>query len=72
MQSLLYPSEEYGYRRQDKISLNNHIEEKHDSVGVSLMNILEEFGIERLPEVSKGRKKNFDGLIIDNEGNIKI
>ena len=49
----LYTCEKCGCRAQDKISLNNHIKEEHGSVGVSLMNTLLEFGIERLQEVSK-------------------
>ena len=35
------------------------------------MNYLLEFGIERLQEVSKRWKQNFEGLIIDKEGNIE-
>ena len=59
----LYICEECRCRGQDKISFNNHIQEEHGSVGVSLMNTLFEFGIERLQEVSKRWKQNFEGLI---------
>ena len=73
----LYPCEECGYRGQDRISLNNHIQEEHSEVTVesvrdSLMNTLEEYGIRRLPEISKRIKQNFDGLVIDDDGNIEL
>ena len=35
------------------------------------MNNLLEFGIERLQEIAKRWKQNFEGLIIDKEGNIE-
>ena len=33
---------------------------------------LEEMGIQKLPEISKRIKQNFDGIIIDAEGNLDI
>ena len=35
------------------------------------MNNLLEFGIKRLQEIAKRWKQNFEGLIIDKEGNIE-
>ena len=71
----LYPCEECGYRGQDKLNLDTHIKECHNSTTQSINqsdSILEEFGIEKLPEYSKRIRQNFDDLVIDDQGNIEI
>ena len=80
----LYPCEECGYRGQDIISLNDHIAMGHDEPGfedetsesvysiTSTSLTLEEMGIQKLPEISKRIKQNFDGIMIDAEGNLDI
>ena len=37
----------------------------------SLSSTLETFGIPRLPEISKRIRQNFEGLLIDKDGNIE-
>ena len=79
----IYPCEECGYRGQDMIALNQHIQEYHTSnvnsttirfeasTNTTLEASLQEFGIQTLPVISKRIKQNF-GMIIDDEGNIDI
>ena len=71
----LYPCEECGVRGQDKLNLNIHVKECHNSTTQSINqadSTLEEFGIEKLPEYSKRIRQNFDDLVIDDQGNIEI
>ena len=72
---VLYPCEECGYRTQDKLNLNTHIKECHNSTTQSVNQLdstFEEFGIKRLPEYSKRIRQNFGDLIIEDEGNIEV
>ena len=76
----IYPCEECGYRGQDKIAINQHVKEYHTSnVNSTTINLetssnttLEEFGIQRLPIISKRIRQNFDGMVIDDRGNIEV
>ena len=71
----LYPCEECGVRGQDKLNLNIHVKECHNSTTQSINqadSTLEEFGIEKLPEYSKRIRQNFEDLVIDYHGNIEI
>ena len=56
----LYPCEECGMRASDLNELRKHIAEAHsDEIS------MESIGIEQLPTVTKQRKQNFSGLVID-------
>ena len=73
-ESALYQCEECGYRGQDKLNLNTHVKECHNSTTQSINqsdSILVEFGIEKLPEYSKRIRQNFEDLVIDYHGNIE-
>ena len=86
----MYPCEECGYRGQDKLTINAHIQVYHSSnttfeettyttfeettntTNSTTNSTLEEFGVKRLPEISKRIWQNFDGLVIDKEGHIEV
>ena len=73
----MYPCEDCCFKGQDMKALLVHKNEYHghstvddSSDGTSIT--LEEIGIEKLPEFSKRIKQNFNGLVIDADGQVEI
>ena len=65
-QFALYPCEDCGYSGTELRELKKHTEEEHTD------DSLQSLGIDKLPEVSKRRRHDFDDLAIDEEGNINF
>ena len=68
----LYPCEECGFRGTDVNEIRNHIKERHTNESNVECDTLEELGIFKLPEVSKRIKQNFEGLNINEHGDILV
>ena len=69
----MHPCEKFGFTGTDIDLIHSHIETFHGSSEETTTHItLVDTGIEGQPIYFKRIKQNFDGLVLDNAGNIEV
>ena len=69
----MHPCEKFGFTGTDIDLIHSHIETFHGSSEETTTHItLVDTGIEAQPVYFKRIKQNFDGLVLDNAGNIEV
>ena len=66
--------EDCGCRGDDIVSIRTHIETNHNNfvIGSDSLGSLEDFGIKKLPEITKRRKQDLRDLVMDENGDLVL